>query len=146
MEITNTLIYFSIFIFCLSLGTFFPFTSETYLFALLLSEKYNEFLLLLFASLGNILGSLVSWVFGYFINFFIKKPWFPLNKYLLQKATDIFKKYGKWSLLLSWFPIIGDPIAFAAGTFRYNILFFLIFVSIGKVARYLLIYFYFVFN
>ena len=67
-----------------------------------------------------------------------------MNKYFLQKAIDIYKKYGKWSLLLSWVPIIGDPIAFAAGTFRFNILLFLIFVSIGKVARYLLIYFYFV--
>ena len=104
----------------------------------------SSFLLLVFASLGNILGSVISWLFGYFINYFIQKPWFPLNKYLLLKASDIFKKYGKWSLLLSWVPIIGDPIAFAAGTFRYNILFFLIFVSIGKVARYLLIYIYFI--
>tara|TARA_B100000963_G_scaffold295954_1_gene267042 strand:- start:178 stop:600 length:423 start_codon:yes stop_codon:yes gene_type:complete len=139
------LIYLSLFIFCLSLGTFFPFASETYLATLLLSEKYNVILLLLFSSLGNILGSVLSWTFGYFINFFLNKSWFPINKYLLQKAADIFKKYGKWSLLLSWVPFIGDPIAFAAGTFRYNILFFLIFVSIGKVARYLLIYFYFMF-
>ena len=134
----------SLFFFCLSLGTFFPFASETYLGTLLLSEKYNVFLLLSLASLGNILGSVISWIFGYFINFFLKKSWFPISKYLIQKATDIFKKYGKWSLLLSWIPFIGDPIAFAAGTFRYNILFFLIFVSIGKVARYLLIYFYLV--
>ena len=54
----------------------------------------------------------------------MNKSWFPVNKYLLQKATSIFKKYGKWSLLLSWVPFIGDPIAFAAGTFRYNVLFF----------------------
>ncbi len=137
------MIYFSLFIFCLSLGTFFPFASEAYLVKLLLSGKYDVFLLLLFASFGNILGSVISWVFGYFVYFFIKKPWFPINKFLFQKASDIFKKYGKWSLLLSWVPFIGDPIAFAAGTFRYNILFFLIFVSIGKVARYLLIYIYF---
>ena len=100
----------------MSLGTFFPFASETYLSALLLSNMYNPFLLLIFASVGNILGSLISWICGYFVNFLIKKPWFPVNKYLFQKATDIFKKYGKWSLLFSWVPIIGDPIAFAAGT------------------------------
>ena len=137
------MIYLSLFIFCLSLGTFFPFASETYLSTLFLSEKYNNFILLIFASLGNILGSLISWIFGYFINYFMNKSWFPVNKYLLQKATSIFKKYGKWSLLLSWVPFIGDPIAFAAGTFRYNVLFFLTFVSIGKVARYLFIYIYF---
>ena len=136
------MIYSSLFIFCLSLGTFFPFASETYLSALLLSNNYNQFLLLFFASAGNILGSLISWICGYFVNFLIKKPWFPVNKYLLQKATDIFKKYGKWSLLFSWVPIIGDPIAFAAGTVKYNVTFFLIFVSIGKIARYLIIYLY----
>ena len=140
------MIYISLFIFCLTLGTFFPFASETYLVTLLLSEKHNIILLLFFASVGNIIGSIISWIFGYFVNYFINKSWFPINKYLLQKATNIFKKYGKWSLLLSWVPFIGDPIAFAAGTFRYNILFFLIFVSIGKVARYLLLYFYFVIN
>ena len=138
------MIYTSLFIFCLTLGTFFPFASETYLITLLISEKYNVLLLLLLASLGNILGSVISWLFGYFINYFINKPWFPINKYLLQKANSIFKKYGKWSLLLSWVPFIGDPIAFVAGTFRYNLIIFLIFVSIGKVTRYLLIYFYFV--
>ena len=96
------MIYLSLFIFCLSLGTFFPFASETYLSTLFLSEKYNNFILLIFASLGNILGSLISWIFGYFINYFMNKSWFPVNKYLLQKATSIFKKYGKWSFLLSW--------------------------------------------
>ena len=126
----------------MSLGTFFPFASETYLSTLLLSNKYNPFLLLIFASTGNILGSVISWICGYFVNFFIKKSWFPVNKYLFQKAKDIFKKYGKWSLLFSWVPIIGDPIAFAAGTVKYNITFFLIFVSIGKIARYLIIYLY----
>ena len=140
------MIYISLFIFCLTLGTFFPFASETYLVTLLLSEKHNVLLLLFFASLGNIIGCVISWIFGYFVNYFINKPWFPINTYLLKKATNIFKKYGKWSLLLSWVPFIGDPIAFVAGTFRYNILFFLIFVSIGKVARYLLLYFYFVIN
>ncbi len=136
------MIYSSLFIFCLSLGTFFPFASETYLYALLLSNNHNPFLLLTFASAGNILGSVISWICGYFVNFLIKKSWFPLNKYIFQKAKDIFKKYGKWSLFFSWVPIIGDPIAFAAGTLKYNITFFLIFVSFGKIARYLIIYLY----
>ena len=135
------MIYFSLFIFCLTLGTFFPFASETYLVTLLLSEKYNVLLLLFFSSVGNIIGSIISWIFGYFVNYFINKSWFPINKYLLQKATNIFKKYGKWSLLLSWVPFIGDPITFAAGILRYSFLPFLILVSIGKVGRYLVIYF-----
>ena len=133
------MIYISLFIFCLTLGTFFPFASETYLITLLLSEKYNVVLLLLLASVGNILGSVISWLFGYFVNYFINKPWFPINKYLLQKANSIFDKYGKWSLLLSWVPFIGDPIAFVAGSLRYKFILFIIFISIGKFGRYLII-------
>ena len=52
-----------------------------------------------------------------------------------------FMKYGKWSLLLGWVPFIGDPITFVAGTFRYSFFPFLILVSVGKVARYLVVYF-----
>jgi membrane protein YqaA with SNARE-associated domain len=52
-----------------------------------------------------------------------------------------FIKYGKWSLLLGWVPFIGDPITFVAGTFRYSFFPFLILVSIGKVGRYLVVYF-----
>ena len=133
------MIYISLFIFCLTLGTFFPFASETYLITLLLSEKYNVVLLLLLASVGNILGSVISWIFGYFVNYFINKPWFPINKYLLQKANSIFDKYGKWSLLLSWVPFIGDPIAFVAGSLRYKFILFIIFISVGKFGRYLII-------
>ena len=59
---------------------------------------------------------------------------------MLDKATRIFHKYGKWSLLLSWVPFIGDPITFVAGTLRFPMMSFLIFVSIGKVGRYLVIY------
>ena len=58
----------------------------------------------------------------------MNKSWFPVNKYLLQKATSIFKKYGKWSLLLSWVPFIGDPITFVAVTLRYPIIPFVILV------------------
>ena len=71
----------------------------------------------------------------------LKKSWFPIKKNKIQKGTELFNKYGKWSLLLSWVPFIGDPITFAAGILRYSFLPFLILVSIGKVGRYLVIYF-----
>jgi len=97
-------------------------------------------LLLIVASLGNILGSIFNWFCGYYANYFIKKQWFPINNTMIDKGNKIFNKYGKWSLLLSWVPFIGDPITFVAGTLRYPIAPFLILVSIGKVGRYLVIY------
>ena len=122
-------------------ATIVPFGSEMYFATLLSLNKYNNFLLLMAASTGNVLGSVFNWICGYYVNYFIKKSWFPIKQNKIQKGTELFNKYGKWSLLLSWVPFIGDPITFVAGTLRYPIIPFLILVSIGKVGRYLVVYF-----
>ena len=121
-------------------ATIVPFGSEVYFATLLSLGKYNNFLLLVSASVGNVLGSVFNWGCGYYINYFIKKPWFPIKQDKIQKRTVIFNKYGKWSLLLSWVPFIGDPITFVAGTLRFSFIPFIILVSIGKIGRYLVIY------
>ena len=121
-------------------ATIVPFGSEVYFATLLSLGKYNNFLLLVSASVGNVLGSVFNWVCGYYINFFIKKSWFPIKQDKIKKGTDLFNKYGKWSLLLSWVPFIGDPITFVAGTLRFSFIPFIILVSIGKIGRYLVIY------
>ena len=121
-------------------ATIIPFGSEAYFITLLSLEKYNHFILFFVVSVGNVLGSLFNWVCGFYINFFIKRSWFPINNKIIDRGNKLFKKYGKWSLLISWFPLIGDPITFAAGTLRYPIIPFLVLVSIGKVGRYLIIY------
>ena len=121
-------------------ATIIPFGSEAYFITLLSLEKYNHFILFVVASVGNVLGSLFNWICGFYINFFIKKSWFPINNKIIDRGNKLFTKHGKWSLLISWFPLIGDPITFAAGTLRYPIIPFLVLVSIGKVGRYLIIY------
>ena len=121
-------------------ATIVPFGSEVYFATLLSLGKYNNVLLLVSASVGNVLGSVFNWVCGYYINYFIKKSWFPIKQDKIKKGTDLFNKYGKWSLLLSWVPFIGDPITFVAGTLRFSFIPFIILVSIGKVGRYLVIY------
>jgi membrane protein YqaA with SNARE-associated domain len=121
-------------------ATIIPFGSEAYFITLLSLEKYNHFILFVVASVGNVLGSLFNWICGFYINFFIKKSWLPINNKIINRGNKLFTKYGKWSLLISWFPLIGDPITFAAGTLRYPVIPFLVLVSIGKVGRYLIIY------
>ena len=121
-------------------ATIIPFGSEAYFITLLSLEKYNHFILFVVASVGHVLGSLFNWICGFYINFFIKKSWLPINNKIIDRGNKLFTKYGKWSLLISWFPLIGDPITFAAGTLRYPIIPFLVLVSIGKVGRYLIIY------
>ena len=121
-------------------ATIVPFGSEVYFATLLSLGKYNNFLLLVSASVGNVLGSVFNWICGYYINYFVKKSWFPIKQDKIKKGTELFNKYGKWSLLLSWVPFIGDPITFVAGTLRFSFIPFIILVSIGKVGRYLVIY------
>ena len=121
-------------------ATIVPFGSEIYLMSLLLTDKYNTFFLLMIASFGNILGSVFNWVCGFYASYFMKKKWFPIKKDQIKKASIIFSKYGKWSLLLSWVPFIGDPITFIAGSLKYSFIPFLILVSIGKIGRYLFVY------
>ena len=135
------MIYISLFTVAFMVATIVPFGSEMYFATLLSLNKYNNLLLLIAVSTGNILGSVFNWICGYYVNYFIKKPWFPIKKEKIKKGTEIFNKYGKWSLLLSWAPFIGDPITFVAGTLRFSLIPFLILVSIGKVGRYLVIYF-----
>ena len=135
------MIYLSLLTVSFMVATIIPFGSEMYFATLLSLGKYNSFLLLVSASIGNVLGSVFNWGCGYYVNYFIKKPWFPIKQNKIQKGTEIFNKYGKWSLLLSWVPFIGDPITFVAGTLRYSLIPFVILVSIGKVGRYLVIYF-----
>ena len=135
------MIYLSLFTVSFLVATIIPFGSEMYFAALLAIGNYNSLLLLISASIGNILGSVFNWICGYYAAYFIQKKWFPINQHQINKANNFFLKYGKWSLLLSWVPFIGDPLTFAAGSLRYSFLPFLLLVSIGKIARYLVIYF-----
>ena len=135
------MIYLSLFVVSFMVATIIPFGSEIYFATLLTIDDYNSLLLLIAASTGNILGSVFNWICGYYAAYFIQKKWFPINQNQINKATNFFLKYGKWSLLLAWAPFIGDPLTFVAGTLRYSFLPFLLLVSVGKIARYLVIYF-----
>ncbi|EDN65793.1 conserved hypothetical protein, membrane [Beggiatoa sp. PS] len=55
------------------------------------------------------------------------------------KAQSVFSKYGVWTLLLAWLPVVGDPLTFIAGVFRVPIFIFLILVLVGKGSRYFVV-------
>ena len=133
------LAYLSLFIISFLAATILPFSSEAILATYLLSEIYNKFLLIFFASFGNILGSIFNWFLGIYLVKFQNKKWFPFSKTQIDRSSKWFKKYGKWSLLFAWVPIIGDPLTFIAGTMRIKFLIFLLLVSFGKIMRYFFI-------
>ena len=129
------MIYLILFITALISATLFPLGSE----ALLLydiKQGYNIYLLLFFATLGNSLGSVINYFLG------LKGEGYLINKNLLSekyilKAKNYFDKYGGFSILFSWLPIIGDPITFVAGVLKYDFKKFLILVIVAKFSRYL---------
>ncbi|ATO19589.1 hypothetical protein BS636_07940 [Acinetobacter sp. LoGeW2-3] len=121
-------------------ATLLPLQSEAVLLGLLVNSSYSAFVLIAVASVGNILGSCVNWYLGLKIEQYKDRKWFPVSEPQMQKAQGIYQKYGYWSLLLSWVPIIGDPITLIAGLLKENFARFLLIVSIAKVGRYLFIY------
>ncbi|MFT6346676.1 MAG: membrane protein YqaA with SNARE-associated domain [Myxococcota bacterium] len=120
-------------------ATILPAQSELVLVSLKNAGDNNTYLLALVATIGNVLGSLVNFIIGRYLLHFKHKKWFPISAKMLKKTTNIYQKWGFWSLLLAWVPFIGDPLTLIAGTFRTNIWLFLSLVTIGKSARYIAI-------
>lgn len=121
-------------------ATLLPLQSEAVLLAMLSQTDYSAALLIFVASVGNILGSCVNWYLGIKAEHFKDKKWFPVSEQKLNRAQKLYHRYGFWSLLLSWTPIIGDPITLIAGLMRENFIRFLLMVSVAKIGRYLFIY------
>ena len=120
-------------------ATILPFSSEIVLTAMYLSNSFETYFLLIFASIGNILGSITNWYLGKKITIFQDRKWFPVSPNQLDRSQKYFQKYGLWSLLLAWVPIIGDPLTLLAGVLKVRFSLFLILVSISKISRYLFI-------
>ena len=76
--------------------------SEAALVGLLMTGTFPAGMLLLVASAGNVLGSVVNWGIGRGIERFRERPWFPANPAMLDRAMKWYRRFGKWSLLLSW--------------------------------------------
>ncbi len=120
-------------------ATLLPAQSEAVLAAMVLSGHGPVWLLVIVASAGNVLGSLVNWVLGRFINHVQHRRWFPVRPDALARAEIWYRRYGRWSLLLSWAPVIGDPLTLVAGVLRETLSWFLLLVTIAKLGRYIVV-------
>jgi len=116
-------------------ATILPLSSELILSALLLAGE-NPLIVMVIATIGNVAGSMVNYLIGRWGADSILHRWFKLSSAQTDKAEQQFNRYGKWSLLFSWVPIIGDPLTFIAGLFKVNFVLFLVLVTLGKFARY----------
>lgn len=118
-------------------ATLFPMGSEA-LLIYDITQGLNIYLLLLFATLGNTLGSIVNYYLGLKGEEYLVRKNLISEKYI-KVSKKFFDKYGGFTLLFSWLPIIGDPITFIAGVLKYEIKRFILLVLIAKFSRYLFI-------
>ncbi|SAL83217.1 membrane protein-like protein [Caballeronia arvi] len=132
-------VYGGLFLAAFGAATLLPLQSEAVLVGLLLSKHYSVNLLLAVATAGNVLGSVVNWLLGRYIERWKHKRWFPVSDEKLEKAQRTYRRFGQWSLLLSWAPVIGDPLTLLAGVMREPFARFLILVTIAKLGRYLVL-------
>lgn len=131
------MIYLTLFISALISATLFPLGSEA-LLIYDIKEGYNLYLLLFFATTGNVLGSLINYFLGLKGEEYLEKKSY-LKKEKIEKYKNFFDRFGGFALLLSWAPIIGDPITFIAGILKYDIRKFIFIVTIAKFLRYLIL-------
>lgn len=131
--------YFGLFASAFLAATILPVYSEAVLVGLTVDGGFDAVLLWTVATLGNTLGSCVNWVLARWFLHWQDKKWFPFKPAQLERGHAWFEKWGVWSLLLSWAPVIGDPITFIAGFLRVHFGLFFVLVLIAKGGRYLVL-------
>ena len=127
----------TLFISAFAAATILPAQSEALLAYQVSLYPHAIISLVIVATAGNMLGSVVNWGLGRFAEGYKDRKWFPIKGHKLIQAQAYYKSYGRYSLLLSWVPIIGDPITMVAGIMREPLWSFVILVTIAKCLRYL---------
>lgn len=132
-------IYAGLFMVAMGAATILPLQSEALLVGLLAAQSQPVGLLIAVASIGNVFGSTVNWWLGRSIERFRDRHWFPLREPAFGRAQRWYRRYGRWTLLLSWMPVIGDALTLIAGVLRERLVTFVLIVAIAKTARYLVV-------
>ena len=131
--------YLILFLAAFGAATLLPLQSEAVLVGLLTLGEHPAWLLVAVASTGNVLGSWINWLLGRYLEHWRHKSWFPVSERQLERAQRVYHRYGRWTLLLSWTPIIGDPLTLVAGVMREPLWSFMLIVAIAKTSRYLVL-------
>ncbi|TMP28730.1 DedA family protein [Pseudoalteromonas rubra] len=133
------MLYASLFLSAFISATLLPASSELLLTGLVVQQQGALWLLWLSATAGNVLGSVVNYYLGTAVSRFEGRRWFPVSRSAMDKAQRQFQKYGTFSLLFAWLPIVGDPLTLIAGVFRVRFGLFLLLVFLGKGLRYAMV-------
>jgi membrane protein YqaA with SNARE-associated domain len=128
--------YLALFAVSFAAATLLPLSSELMLTGFATSGAFDVLGLWLVASLGNVGGAIVNWSLGVSFQRWKDHRWFPFTHEQLDRASCFFARYGAWTLLFAWLPVIGDPLTLIAGVLGVRFTLFLALVAIGKAGRY----------
>lgn len=118
---------------CFLASTIIPFPSEAALLFFLNSGDYSPASVLIVASLGNCIGGSTNYLLGYYG----RKM---LGKKQQIRSESLVRRYGFWTALFSWVPVIGDPLLVVLGVYRVPFCKTIALMSLGKVVRYLIVF------
>lgn len=127
---------FGLFLACLLSATVLPFSSEAIVAGALLLG-YPGWVIVLVATLGNTVGGMISFSMGWLCKWDWLERWFKVKREKIERFRHRIDRYGEWAALLTWLPIVGDPLAIAMGFMRLNPWWTMLIMFIGKCLRYI---------
>jgi len=130
---------FSLFVSGLVAATILPGASELLFAQQVLANPQQVFMLCLVVSLGNSIGGIITFYMGVGIGR-LGSSWHLAMKLRIQPPKKSIlrglQRYGRWLLLLTWLPVMGDALALAAGMLGWPRLSSMVLIALGKAARY----------
>lgn len=139
--ITNILIdygYWGMFLSALLAGSFLPFSSEVVMLALL-ATSLNPVLLIIYGSIGNVMGGMFNYVLGRMGKLEWMEKHMHVKHQSIVRAQNYMEKYGAWIGFFAFTPVIGSAITIVLGLTKANVLFSIFFITLGKVLRYVIL-------
>ncbi|MBJ6725430.1 YqaA family protein [Geomesophilobacter sediminis] len=127
--------FLSLFFLSFLASTLIPLGSEWLVVTMLLSRS-DPFAVVAVATCGNYLGALTTYLIGLYGADFLKTRLLRMDPKTTQKAERLYERFGSYSLLLSWLPVVGDPLCLVGGVLRVRFIRFSLLVATGKLARY----------
>jgi len=127
--------YPSLFFMSFMASTLLPLGSE-WLLVTMLVAGYDPLSAVATATVGNYLGAVATYLIGIWGGKWLIEKVLRVSPEQQQRARDYYQRYGVYSLLISWLPVVGDPLCLMGGVLRVNFGLFSLLVAAGKLARY----------
>jgi membrane protein YqaA with SNARE-associated domain len=131
--------YATLLISAVTSATLLPGSSEAVLLGFLVAGMGNPVTLVGVAFIGNLLGSILTYAMGRYAAEFRDRRWFPVSDAQYLRAEAWYARYGRWTLLMAWVPVIGDPLTVVAGAMRARLALVIVLVGLGKFGRYMFV-------